>query len=81
MFLKIIPKDTPLATSNDLISNVNDLKTGFTDLNTLALTGVDLTTIFANASEASKKNKFRITKKHKIFSTTSHSYQCSDNRI
>jgi len=51
---EIIPKKS-VETSDDLISNVNDLKTGFTDLNTLVLTGVDLTTIFANASEASKK--------------------------
>jgi len=46
----IVPK-TSVETSKQLSASISELNTGFTDLNTLALTGIDLTTVFADVSE------------------------------
>ena len=46
----IVPQ-TSVETSKQLSASISQLNTGFTDLNTLALTGIDLTTVFADVSE------------------------------
>jgi len=53
---EIIPQ-TSIEKSNELIASIGNLKTGFTDLNTFVMTGVNLSEVFSVAKESANDLK------------------------